>query len=90
MEIKTKFAIDDEVYFLLDNRVHMGTISEIHTQTKEDFKAALNSGYMEVQTVIFYKLNKQSNRKDGRFYENQLYASKDEIARAVVEGTLDV
>ncbi len=84
MKIETKFDVGEEVYFILENKVFSSKVEEIHTQTETKYA---NHDSIS-QTIIFYKLSKNSDQQNNRYYEHRLYSSREELAQAILEGEI--
>lgn len=72
MEIKTKYDLWQEVFFLHNNKVHSFQIDSISVKA-----IALGGGEEEIE--ISYKLNGLSNS----FYESDLFATKEELLKSL-------
>lgn len=72
MEIKTKYDLWQEVFFLHNNKVHSFQIDSISVRV-----IALGGGEEEIE--ISYKLNGLTNSFD----ESDLFATKEELLKSL-------
>lgn len=69
MIVETKYSLDDEVWYILSNKVEKSVIESISWQ----------QGYKSHSPNLFYRLR---NRNED-FREDKLFASKDELLKTL-------
>lgn len=74
MKIETRFNVDDNVYFMHDNRVATGQVAVIQVFASNPYKDKV------VTDTIYYLKN--SGKNDG-YMEDALFASKEELLNSL-------
>lgn len=75
MEIKTKFSIDDIVWFMHDNAVYFGRVKEMHIRT---FRGC--DSYVTEQTLYTVAGH---GRDYSSMFETSLFKSKQELLESL-------
>lgn len=74
MKIETRFNVDDNVYFMHDNRVATGRVAAVQVYAYKPYND-------KVVTGTKYYL-KNSGKSDG-YMEDALFASKEELLKSL-------
>jgi len=72
MEIKTKFDIDQEIFYMEKNKVKTADINKINIETK-------NNHYFKVANTITYRARNQWECSSKEFRESNIYWTKQEL-----------
>lgn len=75
MKIETRFNVDDEVYFMHDNRVAIGNVATIQVYTHKPLGN-------EIVISVKYYLKGCSVQSNG-YIEEELFASKQELLNSL-------
>ena len=71
MEIKTKFNIKDEVWYLFENKIHTGWISRIETDSKYEY-GQLSKVYIKYTIGVSIELS-----------EDRLFSTKEDLLKSL-------
>lgn len=71
MNITTQFNIGDKVYFMHDNEVHLGTVSEIHVKVDT------------IQTITFYKIVDREDDSPLQLGQKLLFSTKQDLLNSL-------
>ena len=74
MKIETRFNVDDEVYFMHENKVASAQVATVHVYTHKPL------GDRVVISTKYYL--KHSGKSDG-YMEDALFASKEELLKSL-------
>lgn len=72
MNIKTKFELGDDAYYMEDNHIVKGTVKKIEITIEQD-------SYHDPDVLIYYTITKRNTSRN--MSENELFASVEETLK---------